>query len=356
MTNQKINPQKLIPDYWYGIYVPTEADLVFLGSKNLEYLKQYWRREEREIVGHVKTVQAQIDMLDGKTVDDIKAMAAEYEHPEFPKIGIPNTPGNWAKKPEPLDADSINRKPGTTTFNFCGWCKHCEGGIGHYGYYITATCPLIPEELNNGSLKTKLAGLVAKIIPEELNNGRETYGHDKFRFNTPCVIANGTQEFLETCVEYLKTKLAGLVAKKAEISEYVRFIAKAMKQAEEKPYLAGHRPSDWFELGDEVVCFIPKDFETALKKGIFVTGKVIYGYRHGDGCVSVCADEQVHTDDYCDGCGLGYGLSRPEVMHKWEYEYLKTHPDYLKVWVRASADLTKFNSREMTKAFAKLPL
>ena len=219
-----------------------------------------------------------------------------------------------------------------TTFNFCGWCKHCGGGLGRYGYHITTTCPLIPEELNNG---------------------RGTYGYDEFRFNTPCAIANGTQEFLETCVEYLKAKLAGLVAKKAEISEYVRFIAKAIKQAEEKPYLAGHRPADWFKLGDEVVCFISKDFENAPKKGIFVTGKVIDGYRHGDGCVSVCADEQVHTGDYCDGCGLGYGLSRPEVMHKWEYEYLKAHPDYLKVWIRASASLTKFNSGEMIKAFAK---
>ena len=332
MTNQKINPQKLIPDYWHGVYAPTEASLIFLGSKNLEYLKQYWRRKEREMVGRIKIVQAQVDMLDGKTVEDIKAMAAEYEHPEFPKIGISNAPGNWAQEPEPLDADSINRKPGMTTFNFCGWCKHCEGGLGHYDYRITTTCPLIPEELNNG---------------------RGTYGYDEFRFNTPCVIANGTQEFLETCVGYLKAKLTELVAKKAEISEYVRFIAKAMKQAEEKPCLADHRPVDWFELGDEVVCFISKDFENALKKGIFVTGKVIDGYRYGGGCVPVCADEQVHTGDYCDGCGINCGLSRPEVMHKWEYEYLKAHPDYLKVWIRASVNLAEFNSGEMIKAFVK---
>ncbi len=330
MTNQKINPQKLIPDYWHGIYVPTEADFVFLGSKNLEYLKQYWRREEREIVGCIKTVQAQIDMLDGKTVDDIKAMAAEYEHPEFPKIGVPND--SWSKDPEPLDADSINRKSGATTFNFCGWCKYCGGGLRRYGYHITTVCPLIPEELNNG---------------------RETYGYDEFRFNTPCAIANGTQELLETCVEYLKSKLAGLVEKKAEISESVRFVANTMKKAEEKPYLAGHRPPDWFKLGDEVVCFISDGFEDALKKGVFVTGKVIYGYRHGDGCVSVCADEKIHDGDYCDGCRLGYDFSSPEVLHKWEYEYLKSHPDYLEVWIRASADLSEFNSREMAQAFAK---
>ena len=330
MTNQKINPQKLIPDYWHGIYVPTEADLVFLGSKNLEYLKQYWRRGERDIIGRIKTVQAQIDMLDGKTVDDIKAMAAEYEHPEFPKIGVPDD--SWSKDPEPLDVDSINRKSGATTFNFCGWCKHCGGGLPRHGYRITTTCSLIPEELSNG---------------------RGTYGYDEFRFNTPCAIANGTQELLETCVEHLKSKLAWLVEKKAEISESARFIADTMKKAEEKPYLAGHRPADWFELGDEVVCFVSNDFENALKKGVFVTSKVIDGYRHGNGRVSVCADEKVHSGDYCDGCGLSCGLSRPEILHKWEYEYLKSHPDYLKVWIRASADSSRFDSSEMSKAFAK---
>ena len=328
MTNQMINLQKLIPDHWHGVYVPTEAAFIFLGSKNLEYLKRYWECEEKKMADSIEIVQARVDMLDGKTVEDIKAMAAEYEHPEFPKIGISDAPGSWAQEPEPLDEESINRKPGMTTFNFCGWCKHCEGSLCNYGYHITATCSLIPEELNNG---------------------RGTYGYDEFRFNTPCAIANGTQEFLETCVEYLKTKLVGLVAEKAEIGEYIRFIAEAMKRAEEKPYFADHRPADWFELGDEVVCFISKDFENALQTGIFVTGKVIHGYRRGDGWVSVCADEQVHTGDYCDGCGLGCGLNRPEVMHKWEYEYLKTHPDYLKVWIRAS----EFSSGEMTKIFVK---
>lgn len=330
MTNQRINPQKLIPTYWHGVYVPTETDLAFLGSKNLEYLKQYWRREEREIVGRIKAVQAKINTLDGKTVDDVKVMATEYEHPEFPKIGVRKD--SWSNDPEPLDADSINREAGATTFNFCGWCRYSGGGLCRHSYCITTICSLIPEEFNNG---------------------KGTYGYDEFRFNTPCAIANGTQELLETCVEYLKSKLAGLVEKKDEISESVRFIANVMKQVEEKPYLAGHRPADWFELGDEVVCFISDDFENAFKKGIFVTGKVINGYRHGDGCVSVCADKKVHDGDYCDGCGLSYGLSRPEVLHKWEYEYLKSHPDYLKVWIRASADLSKFNSSEMAKAFAK---
>lgn len=332
MTRQKINPQKLIPSHWRGIYVPTKADFVFLGSKNLEYLKQYWRHEEREMVGYIKTVQAQLDTLEGKTIDDVKAMASKYEHPDLPKNGTSNTTDNWAKWPGSLDADSISRKPDATTFNYCGWCKHHENGLLRSNCYIITTCSLIPKEFNNGS---------------------GAYGYDKFYFNTPCAITNGTQELLETCIEHLKAKLAGFNARKAEISAYVRFIANAMKQSEEKPYFSSHRPMDWFKLGDEVVCFIHDDPENTSKKGFFATGKVVDGFRHGGGCVSVCIEGQTHTDDCCDGCKFDYGSGRPEVMHKWEYEYLKTHPDYLKVWIRASAYMTDFDSGEMTRAFAE---
>lgn len=332
MTNQRINPQELIPEYWHGIYVPTEEKLIFLGKRNLEYLKQYWRRKERELAGHIKALQSDIDMLDGKTVEDIEAMAAQYEHPEFPRIGVPKDA--WDNDPEPLDGDSINREPGATTFNFCGWCKHCGGGSCRHGYHITTYCPLIPRQLGNG----------------------ETWGsNEKFRFNTPCAIANGTQELLDTCVEHLKAKQATVISEKSRVGAFIRYITRVMQNAEDKPYLASHRPHDWFNIGDKVMCLIG-GFDSAIpeKVNTFVSGKVINGYRHHDGCVSVCADEQVHSGDYCDGCGLGYGMSRPEVLLEWEYEYLKTHPDYLKVWIRCSkADLSEFNSEAMSKAFTE---
>lgn len=334
MANQniKINPQELIPDYWHGIYVPTETDLIFTGSKNIEYLKQYWRSEERSLSKQVKEAQADIDLLAGKTPDDVKAMAAEYENPDFPSIGV--LKDSWNGEPEPLDAASINRKSGTTTFNVCGWCKHCGGGTCRHSYHITTYCPLIPRQLGNG----------------------ETWGgNDKFRFNTPCALANGTQELLDTCVEHLKARKANLVARKQRAAAFASYLAELMNKAEEKPYFASHRPHDWFNLNDDVMFFV-SDFDGTLsdKKKTFISGKVINGYRHHDGCVSVCSDEPYHTGEYCDGCGGGFGTSRPEVLHDWEFEYLKSHPDYLKVWVRCSkADLNKFDSKEFVAAITK---
>lgn len=330
MANQnKINPQALIPEYWHGIYVPTEEDLVFIGKRNIEYLKQYWRGQERSLAKQVKEAQADIDLLAGKTPEDIRAMATKYENPEFPSIGVMTN--SWGNDPEPLDADSINREPGTTTFNVCGWCEHCGGGTCRYGYHITTYCPLIPRQLGNG----------------------EAWGgNDKFRFNTPCALANGTQELLDTCVEHLKARKANLVSHKQQAGAYASYLAEVMAKADDKPYFACHRPYDWFNIDDPVM-FFTSEFDTVLpnKANLFVSGKVINGYRHHDGCVSVCADEPFHSGEYCNGCGSGFGMSRPEVLHVWEYEYLKTHPDYLKVWLRCSKVENKdFDSQNFTTA------
>lgn len=332
MANQKINPQDLIPECWHGIYVPTEADLLFIGSKNIEYLKQYWRITERGLSRSVKEAQADIDMLAGKTPEDVKAMAAEYENPVFSRIGVKDD--SWGDDPEPLDAESINRKPGATTFNVCGWCKHCGGGSCRYNYHITTYCPLIPRQLGNG----------------------ETWGgNPKFRFNTPCALANGTQELLDTCVEHLKARKAKLVAQKQQAASYARYLTRTMKQAEEKPYFAYHRPHDWFNIDDRVM-FFTSDFDGVFpgKANIFVPGKVINGYRHHDGGVSACADEPYHSGDYLEGRGSSFGTARPEILHVWEYEYLKTHPDFLKVWVRCSkAELNEFDSGAFVAALTK---
>ncbi len=218
---QRINTQELIP--WSDIHAPTREDLVFLGCFNLERIKQYWQREEREVASHIMTVQSEIEKI-------------------------------------------------------------------------------------------------TKEGPERKN---------------------------------LKSELNMLNQKKVGVRKSVRYISNTMKRAEEKPCFASHRPGDWFEIGDKVVCFISKNLDYALKKSVFITGKVVDGYRHRNGCVSVYADEKIHTDSYCNGHGLSFGISRPEVMHEWEYEYLKTHPEYLSVWIKASADSYNFSPMELTKAFSR---
>ena len=134
----------------------------------------------------------------------------------------------------------------------------------------------------------------------------------------------------------------------------VQMILAAMKQAEPKPLLATIRSDRWFNNGDEVVCFIQDDGDEALlKKNVFVTGKVAADWKQHEGYVSILANEKVHTGDNQDGHGLSFTTRDPRIMKVREYNYLKNHPDYLKMWITSYPDLLQFNPEPMLQAFAE---
>ena len=134
----------------------------------------------------------------------------------------------------------------------------------------------------------------------------------------------------------------------------VQMILAAMKQAESKPIFAATRPDRWLDDGDEVVCFIQDDGNGGLlKKNAFVTGKVVSGCKHHEGYVSVLANKKVHTGDNQDGHGLSFATRDPRIMKAREYNYLKNHPDYLKMWITCCPSLLQFNPEPMLQAFTE---
>lgn len=218
MTDQKINPQDIIPEYWRDVHVDSKEALLFLGKNNLRILKQNWRYEERQLSAYLETLQVDANLAGGKPADGVKE----------------------------------------------------------------------------------------------------------------------------------------IIDQKKKANNFIHYLACLMSDAEEKPHFACHRSSDYFNVGDEVMVLIPY-FDEALPEKVnsFVSGKVINGYRHHNGSVSVYADTRVNSNDYCDGHGMGYGDSRPEILKKWEYEYLKTHPDYFQIWTKnASAEVNDFCIDNMVRAFA----
>ena len=134
----------------------------------------------------------------------------------------------------------------------------------------------------------------------------------------------------------------------------VHMIQAAMKQAQSKPLLATFRSDRWFNNGDEVVCFIQDDGDEALlKKNVFVTGKVTADWKQHEGYVSILANEKVHTGDNQDGHGLSFTTRDPRIMKVREYNYLKNHPDYLKMWITNHSTLLQFNPEPMLQVFAE---
>ena len=134
----------------------------------------------------------------------------------------------------------------------------------------------------------------------------------------------------------------------------LKVILEAIKQAESKPLLATLRSDQWFNIGDEVMCFIQDNGnKTLLKKNTFVTGKVIAGRKYHEDYVSVFTNEKIHTGDNQDGYGLSFATRDPRIMKVEEYNYLKNHQDYLKMWITNQSALIQLNPEPMLQAFAE---
>lgn len=304
-----------------GAWIPDKETLVAMGSENLKIIKAELADRTKELTWRLEKTKSLVEALDGKTVEDIKAIAAGYEHPEFPGAG---------REPGPDDAKSILRKAGATTFNFCGWCNHHDGGWAFYEGYSGTDCCYKPKEDDD-----------------------DDDGTFKYRFNTPCMIANGTQELLDSCLARVKGYSEELTQKKAIIDKNTEIVDDAIAQTERKPCFVGWRPSEWVQRGDEVVCFISKSTTPdAIDTGIFVAGQVIDSY------VTVYTEKVCTRGKAFNGHGLRLGKERPEIMRKWEYEYLKTHPEYRKMWLENAGfnDWDHWDPDEMAAAFENVTL
>lgn len=314
----------LIPQYW-DVTASTVEDIVFFGQVTIREMIRSWRYAANGLASQIKDADDKLKLLKDKGAADIREIAKQYESPEFPHIGV--LKDGWSRDPEPLDAASINRKRNATTFNFCGWCKYADGGSCRYNYYITTSC----------SIKN-----AAGMEDEER------------RFNTQCFLKEAPAKVFDEIRKGLTSEREQLIEEKRKIDEKIKFLLTLEKRADKKPAMPDHRPHDWFNVDDLVVCYVG-EWKERIVRDNFATAKVISGYHHHDGCVSVCYDERVHTGEYLEGHGGDYGMSRPEVMHAWEFEYLLEHPDFASLWSKkgTSKYLQGFDTEQFLGALAR---
>ena len=306
----------LIPEY-NDLKAKTSDDIVSFGKVAVEGMIGSWKYRINGSKSHLEKLKKLAKFFAKANAKKIKREAAKFENPTFPKIGPfgKERGGIFGDgENEPLDAASINRQRGATTFNVCGWCKHAGCGTCRYNYCISTSCDIISD-----------AGM-----------GRG-YEKDKTFFNTPCVIQSFNDAMFDKVREGLAKNIAKTEAAILATQEKIDLLKRLSEKAEKKPALPDHRPCTWFNIDDPIVCFVGKWKEKINQSLLFAKGKVIMGYRHHDGCVSVCFDEKVHAGEYLDGHGGGYGMSRPEIMHEWEFEYLLKHPDFAEVWAGMGA-------------------
>lgn len=319
-----IEMSALIPEYW-NLTAHSRTDLLYFGKVTIRQMVRHWRGEAGRMTSRVKDLETKIALLEGKTVADLLLLAKNYENPEFPEIGLKSD--SWGNDPEPLDAASISREHGATTFNVCGWCQYASGGSCRFNYYVTTYCGILRDATFKGD-KTER------------------------RFDTPCFITEGWGESLpKHIVDGLITEKSAVLESKKMTDRKIRILLGLEKRADRKPALPNYRPYDWFNLDDPIVAYVG-NWDERIGDASFETGVVVNGYRHHDGCVSVRFDNRVHTGDNLNGHGGGYGMSRPEVMHAWEFEYLLENLVFATLWAKqgTSSHLEGFDADKFLSA------
>lgn len=301
--------EKYIPQ-WLHLKIESSDELRKLGKNNLERLVSYQEHYINEKENTIKRLKDMAELLKGKSGNDIIELSKQYENPDFSLCDV-RTGNNWLRGPEPKRQKDVNRERGETTFNKCGWCEHAGCGTFRYDYMISGPCSLFSYA--------------------DMENNRER------GILTECSLKEMSEKEISKIVKAYKINIKKLEEEIKEKKETISELEKTAKTTEKKPYIAQLRPHDLFNEGDEIVAYIGGIERTTINKP-FITSKVIQSYRHHDGCVSLIADEKWHNGEYHKGKGGGWGIRRPGILLRKEFEYLIQNPGFLDFWLEQIED------------------
>lgn len=154
---------------------------------------------------------------------------------------------------------------------------------------------------------------------------------------TPALPNEELQRMFDERIENIKNKVAEQQAEVDRIEEIINLISAAMLiAAKSKPIFPSLRKNDYFEEGEFVVFFDSSD-------GKFYNAVVV-----------ATANVQLNHPMVVyvrNGRALPCGKHYPPLMKTAEFEYLLTHPNYLKVWIKGVKGI-KFGKKAMLEAFA----
>jgi len=304
---KSVSVKSLIPSYW-DLPVCNKFDIINLGKATIRIIIQDHKNEIKEGKENIKCLYEYIKLIQSGKYINLKS-----------KYKMPNESDILMKEDDAIihNVDLLNGNNDVTTFNMCGWCKHNGSGSFRYNYMIHGSCSILNS---------------AGIGCERFTNTLCYFTGDSKKDNKVVI---GLKKSVKRTIENIKKR-----------QEYISYLNILLKTAKNHPVLSNHRKYDHFNLNDKVVCYIGNWNDKGngpIVDDKFVEGVVINGYRHHNGCVSVCYDIKIHNGDYLEGRGGGYGSSRPEVMLKSEFEHFLNNMDYVRIWTKNINDMPNFN-------------
>lgn len=133
----------------------------------------------------------------------------------------------------------------------------------------------------------------------------------------------------------------------------------------EKPLLCDLRPKGHFAIGSEIVFYLSPYYPYYIvtdparlfagRIGTLLAGRVIDEYNYSVQSIVIKTDTPFHIREDNQLSGVTeVSIERPEVIHQDEYEYLRSHPEFLYQWAHyAQESHRSFDSSGFVKAVEK---
>jgi len=134
------------------------------------------------------------------------------------------------------------------------------------------------------------------------------------------------------------TDMAAVAEQSEALSEEREAEAERIRlEGKTQPPMPHERPRDWFKADDRVVVYMHNWLEAIWDTRHFVLYVVA---ARIEPLLVLYAEERLQTGINKDGHAINCSISSPEVMHEWEFQYLKEHPDFAEVFARQGSHLS----------------
>jgi hypothetical protein len=293
-----IEPSEFIPQDW-PITVRSFDELVHFGKHNLTEMEKYWADYHLSVSGQLAMVNEMRGFFE-RGSQFLRELASQYERPEIPKRDY------YDSVLEPVDAQSMLRKAGATTFNICGWCTYAKDGFGQFNWQTNPRCSLLEMA--------------------QIDTSRRSY-------DSECALLTLESETFARLVANFKSLSSRLRILVSRSRKMFKMLMEFQTHAQAKPLFPFARPVDWFELGDRVVCLLGRITGQEISK-YWVMGTIVAVDQSGS--VTVCTDQKLEGNDELAGYGLTFSHRHGGIVKLWEAEYLNANPEYRdEIWTQS---------------------
>lgn len=256
--------------------VSSWEELVLLGSQNILRIVPILRRRERYYSTGIEEVNRWLSDL-----ANFRQIASESE--TLTDLTFIPTGDNFAPE-APIDRESLLRKPGSTTFSACGWCKHGVGrNLGHFN--LRPSCSFLPQESLN--------------------------------INSSCLLM---AEKLEQAKDQLRTDLDLYKSRRRSIQSAIKWLQK-MQPAPSPPHplLCSLRHKSYVSHGDTVLAYCLRHTNYS---GFWIRGVVYNNPQDNEENVRVGTSQKVTNDSELFGYGICSHVRSPFILTEADFNSL----------------------------------